>query len=278
MEQQTELAACLRSWRDRLSPSAVGLPTQTRRRAPGLRREELAQLAGLSADYLTRLEQGRASNPSREVLAALARALRLSSDEQAHLFRVAGHAPPGPGRMSRHMTPSLQRIVERLDALPVLVIDRAWEIVSWNGLGAALIGDPSAWSGRERNIVWRRFAGLPGRVVGESEEGDLLEGEMVADLHDAVGRYPEDPELQELIEDLRATSARFDELWRARPTAVHAATRKTFEHPDVGRVTLDCDVLTVHGSDLRLVIYTAEPESPDAAALELVGVLGLQAM
>lgn len=106
MDQQTELAACLRSWRDRLAPSAVGLPTQTRRRAPGLRREELAQLAGLSADYLTRLEQGRASNPSREVIAALARALRLSSDEEAHLFRVAGHVPPGPGRMSRHMTPS----------------------------------------------------------------------------------------------------------------------------------------------------------------------------
>ena len=115
------------------------------------------------------------------------------------------------------MTPSLQRIVERLNSLPVLVIDRAWEIVSWNPLGAALVGDPSGWTGGERNIIWRRFAGLPGRVVGDSEEDAILDVEMVADLHDALGRYPEHPELQALIADLQAASGRFSELWQARP-------------------------------------------------------------
>ena len=128
------------------------------------------------------------------------------------------------------------------------------------------------------SIIWRRFAGLPGRVVGDSEEDAILEVEMVADLHDALGRYPEDPELQALIAELRAASERFSELWEARPAAVHAANRKTLEHPEVGRITLDCDVLTVHGTDLRVVVYSAPPGSPDAAGLDLIAVLGLQAI
>src|SRR4051794_19656305 len=123
------LAACPRSWRDRLSPGEAGLPVQARRRAPGLRRQELAQLAGLSVDYLTRLEQGRARHPSAQVVAALARALRLSDDEQAHLFRLAGHAAPGSGRMSRHLTPGIQRVLDRLDDVPVVVLDAAGRVV-----------------------------------------------------------------------------------------------------------------------------------------------------
>ena len=109
-----DLASCLRSWRDRLNPEAAGLPAGSLRRAPGLRREELAQLAGLSVDYLTRLEQGRATNPSRQVVGALARALRVTAEEEAHLYRVAGHPPPGSGRMTRHLTPGVQRVLDRL--------------------------------------------------------------------------------------------------------------------------------------------------------------------
>jgi transcriptional regulator with XRE-family HTH domain len=264
-----ELAACLRSWRDRLSPAEAGLPARGPRRAPGLRREEVAQLAGLSLDYLARLEQGRASNPSASVLAPLARALRLTDAERDHLYRVAGQAPPA-GRMSRHITPSVQRVLDRLGDVPVLVVDMAWNIVAVNPLGTALLGDVRG------NILRRHFTGAPSRVVRTPSEVAEFEVEAVADLHDAVGRFPQDPELRRLIDDLLAASPRFAELWEQRPVAPRNAGTKTFEHPEIGRVTLDCDHLTVGGSDLRLVVYTVPAGSPDAEALALLGAIGLQ--
>src|SRR3954468_2745558 len=138
-----ELGACLRSWRDRLGPADAGLPAGRQRRVPGLRREEVAALAGVSVDYLTRLEQGRAASPSPSVLEALARALRLSDDERAHLFRLSGHAEPRAGVMDRHLTPSLQRLLDRLTDLPTMVVDIAGGIVATNALAAALVGDLS---------------------------------------------------------------------------------------------------------------------------------------
>jgi transcriptional regulator with XRE-family HTH domain len=144
-----ELADCLRHWRDRLDPAELGLPAG-RRRAPGLRREEVARLAGVSVDYLSRLEQGRAANPSPSVLAALARTLRLTHEERAHLFRVAGHVETEARRIDRHITPGVQRILDRLADVPVMVVDAAWEIVALNPLATALLGDLSAGSPRER--------------------------------------------------------------------------------------------------------------------------------
>lgn len=271
-----DLATSLRSWRERLAPEEVGLPLQARRRAPGLRREEVAMLAGVSVGYLTRLEQGRARHPSSHVLTALGRALRLSDEEQDHLLRVAGHAAAFSGRMRRHLTPGVQRMLDRLSDVPVVVLDAAWDIVAVNDLAAALTGDESAGRGIERNVLWRHFTGAPTRVVRSTHEDMGLEVDAVADLHAALGRYPEDPVLLERIEQLRAVSPRFEELWAARPTAQHTAARKTFEHPEVGRLTLDCDTLSVQGTDLRLIIYTAPPGSPDAEALKLLGVVGLQ--
>lgn len=174
------------------------------------------------------------------------------------------------------MTPSVQRILDRLTDVPITVVDAGWNVLAWNPLAAALIGDFSAVAGRERNILWRHFTGAPHRLVRDAAEGERVERQMVADLHAALGRYPQEPELRSLVADLQAVSPRFAELWRTRPTAEHVTDRKTFDHPQVGRVTLDCDVLTVHGTDLRLVVYSAPPGSPDAAALELVGVVGLQ--
>ena len=266
-----DLAVCLRTWRDRLGPEDVGLPTSSRRRAPGLRREEVARLAGLSVDYLSRLEQGRASAPSPSVLAPLARALRLSSDERDHLFRVAGQAPPGAGRINRHITPGVQRVLDRLHDVPVMVVDAAWQIIAMNELSRALHGDD------DRNILRRHFGGELSRVVRTPEEVARMEEEAVADLHDAAGRYPEDEPLRELIADLRATSPRFAELWEQRPVARHVSDRKTIDHPAVGRITVDCDVLTVAGSDLRIIVYSASPGSDDARALALLGAIGTQA-
>lgn len=230
----------------------------------------------MSADYVIRLEQGRAAHPSPQVLDALARTLRLSADERAHLYRVAGRREPGPGRMRRHLTPGLQRILDRLADVPVLVLDAAGTIVAWNGHAAALVGDPGDRRGRERNVPWMHFTGAASRVVRDAADDAAFEAEMVGDLHAALGRHPEDPELRELIADLRAASPRFRELWEQRPAAVRSAGRKTFAHPAVGRVTVDCDVLFVHGTDLRVMVYTAEPGSADADALALIGVVGLQ--
>src|SRR4051812_17464612 len=192
-----DLAACLRSWRDRLTPAEAGLPAGRGRRASGLRREEVAALAGLSVDYLTRLEQGRATNPSPSVLAPLARALRLTDAERDHLYRVAGQAPPA-GRISRHLTPGVQRVLDRLTDVPVVVFDAAWHVVAVNPLGAALLGDLTGEPLRERNILWRHFTGAPSRVIRTAAEAAELEAEAVADLHDALGRYPDDPDLRAL--------------------------------------------------------------------------------
>ena len=136
----TDLGTALRTWRDRLSPSAVGLPDNGRRRSSGLRREELAMLAGVSADYVTRLEQGRAGNPSAQVIQALARALQLDNAERDHLFRLAGLPEPTAGQINAHLTPGVQRLLRRLDEFPVSVHDAAWNIVAWNHAWASADG------------------------------------------------------------------------------------------------------------------------------------------
>jgi transcriptional regulator with XRE-family HTH domain len=273
---QEELAGCLRSWRERLSPAEAGLPAGRGRRTPGLRREEVAGLAGVSVDYLARLEQGRAQSPSPSVLGSLARALRLADDERAHLFRLAGHFEPGPGTIDRHITPSLQRLLDRLTDVPVMVIDPAGEVVAANALANALMGDLSGASRRERTIPWRHFSGFPSRLERTAEERAEAEEAMAADLRDALGRFPADEYLNELITDLRALSPRFAELWEQRPVAHTPSRRKSFTHPEIGTITLDCDALAVQGADLNVIVYTAPAGSPDAEALSLLGAIGLQ--
>ena len=226
-----ELGACLRSWRDRLGPADAGLPAGHQRRVPGLRREEVAQLAGVSVDYLTRLEQGRAASPSALVLDALARALRLSDDERAHLFRLGGQLEPRQGTIDRHLTPSLQRLLDRLTDVPAMVVDVAGGILAANPPATALTGDFSGASRRERNIAWRHFTGEASRIVRSPDEEAAAEEGMVAELHDALGRYPADEELISLIDDLKAASSRFAELWDQRPVARAPAKRKTSAIP-----------------------------------------------
>jgi transcriptional regulator with XRE-family HTH domain len=270
-----ELASCLRTWRDRLTPADVGLPVGGTRRAPGLRREEVANLAGLSVDYLARLEQGRATHPSPSVLGPLARALRLSNDERDHLYRVAGHAAPADGTMNRHITPGIQRMLDRLGDVPVMVVDGAWTIIAMNPLATALMGELPD-DERARNTVWRQFTGAPSRLVRTEEEIATMEAQCVADLHDVLGRHPADEGLRSLVDDLLEASPRFAALWEEHPVAQHVAMRKTFAHPEVGEITVDCDHLAVAGTDLRLIVYTVPPGSSDANALALLGAVGLQ--
>ncbi|MFJ2158039.1 helix-turn-helix transcriptional regulator [Streptomyces sp. NPDC087856] len=271
----TQLGAALRRWRDGVSPDTVGLPAGGHRRAAGLRREELAQLAGLSVDYITRIEQGRASHPSMQVVEALARALRLSEGERAHLFQLAGLALPGRETISMCIAPSVQRMLGRLTGTPVAVFDAAWTQLSANPLYTALMGE---WHGNDLNAVWRNFLGAGSRVRHTPESMDTLQRQQVADLRTTAGSYPADPRLQQLIATLRTRSPRFEELWQSGSTAPHRSARKTIDHPLVGALTLDCDVMNVTGSDLHIMVYTAEPDTQDAERLTLLSVVGTQTL
>lgn len=275
--ERDSVASYLRAWRARVQPADVGLPVAGPRRTRGLRREELASLAGISVDYLVRLEQGRAANPSPSVLAALARALRLDHTERDHLYLVAGQSPPRKTHVPSHITPSIQRLVDRLSDAPVAVYDAAWTIILWNATWAALLGDPSALTGRERNLIWRTFTGASARVTRSAAEVSAFEEFAVADLRRVIGNYPDDSNLQQLVTDLRQASARFDELWQRHVvTQPDTGGAKTIQHPEVGPITLNCDVLSVTGTDLRMIVYTADPTGPDAEKLDLIRVLGLQ--
>ena len=166
--------------------------------------------------------------------------------------------------------------LEQGNRVPVAVFDASWTLLVANPPYAALMGDPSEWRGRERNAVWRQFLSTPTRARSTPEAKRALEAALVGDLRTAAGLYPADQQLRRLIRELRVNSDRFAELWDTGTVGPHEAARKTIDHPHVGPVTLDCDVLSVAGSDLRIMVYTAEPDSEDAGRLALLAVLGTQ--
>lgn len=273
-----DLGKALRGWRDRMSPEEAGLPSGGVRRAAGLRREELALLAGLSVDYIVRLEQGRSTAPSPQVLSALSRALRLTRAEREHLYVLAGQVAPGHGQVCTHIPPSVRRLIDQLDGAPLSVYDAAWNMRLWNPLFAALYGDPSHERGRERNVVWRQFNNYPSRFRLDPQQKNQFQTALVTDLRAAAARYPADTDLHALVRELRASSPHFADLWDSGVVASHGHHAKSVTHPDVGCFALDCDVLTVPGSDLRIVAYTAAPGSEAAERLKLLSVIGLQNM
>jgi transcriptional regulator with XRE-family HTH domain len=274
---ESEVGRFLRSWRDRLAPAEVGVSSFSGRRTSGLRREEVAALAGISVDYLARLEQGRTGAPSVAVVSSLSRALRLSTLERDHLYLAAGHAPPALGQVDRHISPSVQRILDRLADTPVLVIDATWEVVTANRIATALLGSYEGTERQTNNLLWRHFCGPPTRVVYTVDENEAFERESVADLHRALVLFPKDSRLRDLVAGLQSQSGRFAKVWDEQPIAARTEGRKTIRHPDVGDVTLDCDVLTVADSNLRLVVYTARPGSTDETSLAMAAALGEQA-
>jgi len=274
-----EFGRTVRNWRDRIRPAAVGVPVGGRRRATGLRREELAGLAGISVDYLTRLEQGRATSPSAQVVEALARALRVSDAERDLLLRLSGHATPGLDLVSTRITPSVQRLLDRLANTPVAVFDATWTLVVANAPYDALMGPTTTWRGIERNSVWRHLAGPGSRALNTPEQQADFEARLVADLRLTAARYPSDPRLKQLTRELAAQSPRFEKLWESGAEPHQEFGRhKIIDHPDVGHIALDCDTLVVAADDLRIMIYTAEPDTDDAERLALAVVLGTQSM
>jgi transcriptional regulator with XRE-family HTH domain len=278
--ERNPLGVALRRWRDRLAPADVGLPPTEGRRAVGLRREELAALAGLSVDYLVRLEQGRATRPSEQVVAALARALHLETPERDHLHRLAQLPPPASGRISTHIPPGVQRLLTGLGDQPLAVFGADWTLLTWTPLWSALMGDPAQIPKNQRNLVRDTFLAppTPGHWPVRSERGQgAIEAALVADLRTAEATYRDDPDLRRLIGECRTHSPRFAQLWSQGAVGHHLHDHKTITHPLIGDVTLDCDVLTVPGADLKIVAYTAPTGTPPAEKLDFLRVTAIPA-
>jgi transcriptional regulator with XRE-family HTH domain len=275
MDRQ-EMAAFLRSRRARIQPADVGLPGGTRRRTPGLRREEVAQLAGMSVDYYIRLEQGRGPRPSRQILSALARALRLTDDERAYLYGLAGEAPEPPSGPSRDVPPGILHLLERLDDTPAYVLNARHDILAWNTLAAALMTDFAAMEPRERNVVRWLFTGQVIERFGTDAYVEQLARESVADLRAASGRYPGDPGIAELVAEVSARSPLFARLWNEGEVGIRRGSRKRMTHPVVGELDMHCDVLYVPERDQRVVLYTTTPGTPSHEAMKLLRVVGTQ--
>lgn len=278
----TDLGETLRAWRDRLSPSAVGLPAGHARRAKGLRREELAALAGISVDYVVRLEQGRFATPSAQVVAALARALQLTAGERDHLYRLAGLVPPAAGSLSDHLPPGVQRLLGRVGDAAAAVFAADWRLIWWNRAWAALLGDPSAVPPALRNFARDTFP-LPGdtRRLGQwpvtSDAEADKEAAVVSDLRRATGRFPGNVRLAALVRTLAEGNARFAELWAGGAVAAHREDHKVVHHPWAGPLRVDCDVLTDADAELKIVLLTAAPGSEDETRLRLAVLAGVPA-
>ncbi|MGW7691724.1 helix-turn-helix domain-containing protein [Streptomyces asiaticus] len=276
---ESSLGTTLRAWRARITTEDVGLPATRRRRTAGLRREELALLAGISTDYLLRLEQGRALRPSRDVVAALARALRLSTNETCHFHLVAGLLPPKPQGIPHQMPPGVQRLVSRWGNNPVGVFSASWTLLTWTSMWAALLGDPALRPPEERNLVRAVFEGpsdMDHPLFSIEQSATEFKAALVADLRITHGAYPHDQEFRALMGEVMSESEEFRELWSAPALGSRLGGRKRLRHPLVGEMSLDNDVLKVPDHDVRIVTYTAEPGTPDEEKLECLRVAAAQ--
>jgi transcriptional regulator with XRE-family HTH domain len=272
--RRDDLADFLRRSRERLAPRDVGLVEGPRRRTPGLRREEVAVLAGMSADYYMRLEQARSPQPSVQLLAALARALRLTTDERDHLYLLAGHRPPEGARAGEHLRPGLLYVLDRLDGVPVQVLSDLGDLLTQNDLAQALFGCVCTVAGEDRNVVLRWFTEPAVRDHFAADEHAEHGRELVADLRAAVARRGDDEVSRALVTRLRAASPEFAGLWDRHEVAVRRSHPYRLEHPELGRIEFDCEVLATPAVDQRLRIFTPPPGGSDA--LDVLRVLGPQ--
>jgi transcriptional regulator with XRE-family HTH domain len=273
--QRDQLADFLRRRREAIRPAEVGITDGPRRRTTGLRREEVAMLAGMSVDYVVRLEQGRSSQPSTQLLGALARALRLSDDERDHLFHLAGHQPPPADGVAQLARAGLIRMLDLLGDTPAMVLSDLGETLAQNRASVLLAGDHTGFSGDRRYVAYRWFADPAARNVGLPEDQEHHSRRLVADLRAAVGRRSRDPAVAELIDRLQAVSADFRRLWAEHEVAVRRADRKTFRHARVGHLLMDCETLVTPDQRQQLLVLTpADAETRER--LELLRVLGSQ--
>jgi transcriptional regulator with XRE-family HTH domain len=273
--QRDQLADFLRRRREAMRPAEVGIADGPRRRTSGLRREEVATLAGMSVDYVVRLEQGRSSRPSVQLLAALARALRLSDDERDHLFHLAGHQPPPADGVARLARAGLIRMLDLLGDTPALVLSDLGEVLAQNRAALLLMGNHTGFSGDRRYAVYRWFTDPAARAVTPPEEHERYARQLVADLRAAAGRRTGDSMVAGLVDRLQAASADFRRIWAEHEVAVRRADRKTLLHPRVGHLLLDCETLVTPDQGQQLLVLTpADDETRER--LELLRVIGVE--
>ena len=265
-QRREALAEFLRTRRERLSPEAVGLPTGGRRRTPGLRREEVALLANVGISWYTSLEQGREAKPSEPVLEGIARALRLSPEEEWHLFVLADRQPPSCiPPPAEQVSPALRRMLDDLRASPAYAMSAHGELAHWNAAAEAVFGFSRGVPPHQRNLLWQMFVNPASRARYASWE-TTARG-MLARFRAESARHPGDARFAGLIEDLGRESAEFGEWWPRYDVAGEAEGHEEIVHPDAGRIVLEHTTLSPPGDqDLKVVVYTPASET-DAARL-----------
>jgi transcriptional regulator with XRE-family HTH domain len=279
MDQQP-MARFLRDRRSRLQPTDVGLPHDGPRRTAGLRREEVAALAHISASYYARLEQARAPRPSPDVIISLSTALRLSDDERTLLFTLSGRSPDHDNtKLRRDVTPSVVELINRMPDTAALILDAKYDILAWNPLAAALFEDFSALPRRKRNLMRAFFLEPdPSRRhygVGGSEDFATF---AASQLRAVAERYPRDRDVRALIAELRSGSAEFERRWHQVDVVVPRHQVKSMTHPLVGRIEMHCNLLLIPDRDQLVVLFTADPGTSSHQALSLLSVIGTQDM
>jgi transcriptional regulator with XRE-family HTH domain len=268
------LADFLRRRREALQPGDVGLPAGARRRAPGLRREEVAALAVMSTDYYTRLEQQRGPQPSEQMLASLARALRLTRGERDYLFRIAGHNAPASAATAAHVAPALLHVLDRLDDTPALILSHLGETLVQNQMAEALFGDKSGYTGLARSEIYRWFTDPAERLRYPEDDRDRQSRAQVANLRAAHGSMGPNSRAGELVRALQRASAEFAGLWERHEVARRFADHKTLIHPELGPIEVDCQVLFTEDQSQALLVLTAPPRTEGYQKLQLLAVLG----
>ncbi|HVH25034.1 MAG TPA: helix-turn-helix transcriptional regulator [Pseudonocardia sp.] len=273
---RNQLADFLRTRRQALQPEDVGLPRGPRRRTGGLRREEVAALSGMSADYYSRLEQRRGPQPSEQMLAAMARGMRLSLAERDHLFRIAGHNAPTRTLRSDHVNPGLMRVLDRLDDTPAQVITGLSETLRQTRLAVALLGDQTRFTGFARSLIYRWFTDPAARAIYPDEDHPRHSRLFAADLRTAYSREGANSRAAELVDALLAASPEFAQLWRAHEIGLVRHGPKRIQHPEVGVLELHCQVLLDPDQSQALLVFTAVPGSESYQKLQLLSVIGDQ--
>ena len=260
-----ELAVFLRTRRERLDPGDFGLPARRQaRRTPGLRREEVAELAGVSTDYIVRLEQARGLRPSADVVEALARALRLTPDERAYLFGLAQQRPRGAGKLATTAAPSLAGLVAGLSPLPAMLMNHRYDILAWNSEMARLLLDFDTLPLSQRNAMWLCLMHPEIRELYVDRERVVREG--IAHLRTAWAAHPEDQALTDLIAECITRDDEFARLWAARDVKVNGRGHKVIRHPEAGVIAVQFETLTpLQDPDQLLVIYHAADDESQSA-------------
>ena len=267
------LADFLRHRRSVLQPEDIGLPRGSRRRTEGLRREEVAALCHMSADYFARLERGTGPVPSEQMIAAIAQGLHLSVDERDHLFRLAGHRPPARGAGSDHITPGMLRIFDRLEDTPAEIVTELGETLRQNALGAALTGDTMSRAGPERSIGFRWFVDPTVRELYAQEDHEYLSRLWVSGLRGVLSIRGRESRAGYYVDLLQERSAEFRELWERQEVGLRPRETKHFVHPELGALELSCQTLIDPATAHSLLVYTAVPGSESHEKLKLLSVL-----